>query len=135
MFFHDWLFGQMESVNVAGVLHESISCTRSQVSVDYFIIPYTFTFNRLSHLYQESHAHCVVIRNDGRIWKVEVVDFLGGAGGGGQGLGIIIELLTCAFVFCFITFSVPLRRWLEHNGCCVCFYVFFFIFFVSGPFH
>ena len=54
---------------------------------------------------------------------------------GGQGLGIILELLTCAFVFCSITFSVPLRRWLEHNGCCVCFYVFFFIFFVSGPFN
>ena len=31
---------------------------------------------------------------------------------------------SCAFVFCCLTFSVPLFRWLEHDGCCVCFFVF-----------
>ena len=48
-------------------------------------------------------------------------------------VGIILEVLffSCAFVFCYDTFSVPLFRWLEHDGCCVCFS---FIFFVSGPF-
>ena len=28
------------------------------------------------------------------------------------------------FVFCCLTFSVPLFSWLEHDGCCVCFFVF-----------
>ena len=31
--------------------------------------------------------------------------------------------------------SVPLFMLLEHDGCCVCFFVFCFIFFVSGPFN
>ena len=29
-----------------------------------FIIPYTFTFMRLPHLYQEFFANCIVIIND-----------------------------------------------------------------------
>ena len=54
---------------------------------------------------------------------------------GGQGWVLSYSFccfFSCAFVFCF-TFSVPLFRWLEHDGCCV-FFCFFFIFFVSGPF-
>ena len=62
-------FEWMELINVAGVLQEAGDAdsrppTRSQVLVDYLIIPYTSTFVRLSHLYQESHAHCIVITND-----------------------------------------------------------------------
>ena len=54
---------------MAGVLQEagdgdSRAPTKSQVLVDYFIIPYTSTFVRLSRLYQESHAHFIVITND-----------------------------------------------------------------------
>ena len=55
---------------MAGVLQEagdadSRARTRSQVSVEYFIIPYTSTFIRLSHLYLEFCVHCIVIMNDG----------------------------------------------------------------------
>ena len=64
--FSGYLFGRMESINVAGVLQEawdadSRAHTRSQVYVEYFIIPYTSTFIRLSHLYQEFCVHCIVI--------------------------------------------------------------------------
>ena len=39
---------------------------------------------------------------------------------------IISSLLffSCAFLFCCLTFSVPLFRWLEDDGSCVCFFVF-----------
>ena len=48
----------------------SLPCTRSQVKVDYFINLYTSMFIRLSHLYQECHAHFIVIRNDGQMGEV-----------------------------------------------------------------
>ena len=59
LFFHGWLFGQMESINMACVLQNardanSKACTRSQVQVDYFTIPYTSTFIRLSYLYHKA---------------------------------------------------------------------------------
>ena len=37
----------------------------------------------------------------------------------GEGGGIFL-----VFVFCCLTFSVPLFRWLERDGWCVCFFVF-----------
>ena len=54
---------------MAGVLQEagdaeSRARTRSQVYVEYFTIPYTSTFIRLSHLYQEFYVHCIIIMND-----------------------------------------------------------------------
>ena len=60
----------MESINVAAVLQEagdadSRAHTWSQVQVEYIIIPYTSTFIRLPHLYQEFYVHCIVITNDG----------------------------------------------------------------------
>ena len=60
----------MKSINVAGVLQEggdaeSRACTRSQAWVEYFIIPYTSTFIRLSHLYQEFCVYYILIMNDG----------------------------------------------------------------------
>ena len=63
-------FGQIELLNVAWVLQEpedvgSKDCTRSQVKVDYLMIPYTYIFIRLSHLYQECHVRFIVIRNNG----------------------------------------------------------------------
>ena len=44
----------------------------------------------------------------------------------GQGVSFILELLffSFAFIFCCLTFSVTLFRWLEHDGCCVIFFVF-----------
>ena len=67
--------GQIELLNVAWVFQEagdagSSPCTRSQVKVDYFINLYTSIFIRLSHLYQECHAHFIVIRNDGQMGEV-----------------------------------------------------------------
>ena len=96
----------------------------------YFIIPYTFTFIILSHLYHKCHSHCVITTNDGR-WA-----------GWGWGCLIYIRLWVgdngwllsysfflvgggcCAFVFCCLTFSVPLFRWLGRDSCCVSFIVF-----------
>ena len=54
---------------MAGVLQEagdadSRAHTRSKVSVEYFIIPYTSTFIRLAHLYLEFCVCCIVIMND-----------------------------------------------------------------------
>ena len=73
----------MESINVACVLQEvgnaeSRACTRSQVYVEYFIIPYTSTLIRLSQLYQEFYDHYIII-ND---WKYD--RWTGGWGGGGM---------------------------------------------------
>ena len=48
---------------------------------------------------------------------------VGGGTGGGYHLTVVV-FFSCAFVFCCLTFSVPLFRWLEHDGCCVCFFVF-----------
>ena len=36
----------------------------------------------------------------------------------------VVVAFSYAFVFCCLTFSVPLFRWLEHDGFCVCFFVF-----------
>ena len=60
--------------------------TRSQVQVHYFIIPYTSTFIRLSYLYQEYHAHCIIITNDGVMdgidggWLIYIRVWVGGQG-------------------------------------------------------
>ena len=37
---------------------------------------------------------------------------------------VVVVAFSYAFVFCCLTFSVPLFRWLEHDGFCVCFFVF-----------
>ena len=80
-------------INVAGVLQEagdadSRARIRSQVKVEYFIIPYTSTLIRLSHLYQEFCAHCIIIMNDGGWvgggWLVHIRVWVGG-----QAMGII----------------------------------------------
>ena len=52
---------------------DSTARTRSQVQVQYFIIPYTSIFIRLHYFYQEFFVHCIVIMNNG------------GGGGWGQG--------------------------------------------------
>ena len=61
----------------------------------------------------------------GRWYKWGVVDFYQSVDGG-QGVGIILQFLflSCVFAFYSLTFLVSLFRWLEHDGCCVCFFVF-----------
>ena len=105
------------------------------MSVDYFISPYTSTFIRLSHLYQEYNDCCSVITNDEREW--------GSWGGGWFILGYELGyrgwvsaysfccFFSCAFVICSLTFLVPLFRWIEHDDYNFC----SFVFFVSGPFN
>ena len=71
---------------MAGVLQEagdaeSRARTRSQVYVEYFTIPYTSTFIRLSHLYQEFYVHFIIIINE-RGDRREVVHLDQGVGGG-----------------------------------------------------
>ena len=75
----------MESMAAAGVLQEaddadSRARTRSQAFVEYFIILYTSTSIRFSHLCQGYHDHCVVTANDGGMRRL-------GGGGGGCGVG------------------------------------------------
>ena len=82
---------------------------------------YTSTFTRLPHLYQEFYVHCIVITNGwGDGW------FITGCGaGGGYYLVVFVFVFffTCVFVLCFLMSSVPL-----HDSCCVCFFVFLFLF-------
>ena len=71
----------MESMDVAGVLQEpgdsdSRACTRSQVYVEYNIIPYTSTSIKFPHFFQRYHGHCIVTSSDG-------------GGGGMGGLGVV----------------------------------------------
>ena len=66
---------------MAGVLQgaedaDSRAHTRSQVCVEYNIIPYTSTSITLSHLCQRYHRHCIVTLSDGEMGR------LGGVGGG-----------------------------------------------------
>ena len=80
-------FGQIESMNVPGVLHEtgdadSRAHTRSQLQVEYFIIPYTSISIRLPHLCQGYHDHCVVTANDGGMGRLKGGSFMLGFGCG-----------------------------------------------------
>ena len=52
----------------------------------------------------------------------------------GVHLKVFVVVVFYIFVFCCLTFSVPLFRWVEHDGCCACFFVFFLLFVVCGPF-
>ena len=62
--------------------------------------------------------------------------FILGCGWGdrGQLSSYSLFFFSCAFAFFCLTFSVPLSTWLEHDGSCVCFFV-FSLFFVSGSFN
>ena len=43
---------------------------------------------------------------------------------GGTGSGYHLTVFFGAFVFCSLMFPVPVFRWLEEDGYCVCFFVF-----------
>ena len=80
----------MESVNVAAEDADSMASNRSQVQVDYFIIPYISIFIRFSDLYEQLYVHFIVIINDGgdgigRSWLIYNVVWVGE-----QGLGITL---------------------------------------------
>ena len=84
---------------MAGVLQEagdadSRARIRSQVYVEYFIIPYTSTCIRLSHLYEQFCLHCLLIMNDGGWDRWRVVD-------SHQGVDAWTGGRYCLIVFCF----------------------------------
>ena len=114
-------------------------CFQVWVPVDYFIIPYTFIFIRLSHLYQKYHAHCIVIRNDRRTgewnrWEDGWLQL--GCRWRETGVGYhLITFFPCAFVLFSLTFSVALFGCLEYDGCCLCFFCFYFFSTVSSSFN
>ena len=66
---------------MAGVLQgaedaDSRAHTRSQVCVEYNIIPYTSTSITLSHLCQGYHGHYIVTSSDGGIRKLRGGSFM-----------------------------------------------------------
>ena len=70
----------MDSINVAGVLQEagdadSRACTRSQVEVEYFIIPYTSRFIRIAEFCQGNSLLTAAKKSEG--WsKIESKAYL-----------------------------------------------------------
>ena len=136
--------GQIELLSVAWILQEtgdagSMACTRSQVKVDYFIIPYTPRFIRLYYLICTRNVIPIILQLQmTRRWDRSGDGWLKlGFRWRWQGLGIILSIVfPCAFLIFSLTFSVPWHRWLEHDGCCLCFFAFnFFFFFTSSPFN
>ena len=76
------------------------------LSLDNDIIPYTSTFIRLSHLYQEFCVYCIVIMNDAPIIHNNntmdtefLADLYQGVGGGTGDEYYLIVFFICAFVF------------------------------------
>ena len=133
LLFPGWLFWRMESMNVAGTLQEagdadSRDHTRSQVKwdvssffifihlLDYlFCIRNAMSFALLLQIMEgwwgDRWGSLVYIRG---IWVgdtrwVPSYSFCSFVGG---------------FVFCSLMSLSPLFKWLEHDGCCACFFVF-----------
>ena len=97
-----WLFGQMESMDVAGVLQEAggaDSHTRSQVWVEYNILPHTSTSIIFPAMCQEYYDHCIVTSSNERWeslgWFIYARVSVGGIGG-----GIIFVLFFVLFLCC-----------------------------------
>ena len=84
------IFGDMESMNVAGVLQEAgdadwRACTRSQVTVEYNDIPYTYTSITVPHFCQGYQDYCIVSSTDGGMEILEGGSFILGFGWGDRG--------------------------------------------------
>ena len=136
LFFPGSLFGRMESINVADILQEagdanSRARIRSQVRIEYNIIPYTSTPITLPHLCQGYHDHCIVTSSDGGDGKVGGWFIYVRVWVGGQGVGIIFCTIFCSvFVLLLIVLS-----WLVHDSLLHLFHSSVFAFFVSGLFN
>ena len=103
-------------MDVAGVLQEagdadSRAHTRSQVSVEYNIIPYTSTSITLPHLCQGYHSHCVVTSSDGGMGKLGASSFILGFGWGDRGGYHIFSIFCSVFVLLLTVLS-----WLVHDS-------------------
>ena len=73
------------------------------------------------------YAHCIAIINDAGWDRWEMIDLCQGVGGetGGGYYLIAVVFLTWAVVFCSLMSSVSFFKWLEHDSCCVCFFVYY----------
>ena len=85
-----WLFGCLESMDVAGVSQEAADAdsrahTRSQVQVEYNIIPYFSMPITLLHLCQGYHGQCFVTSSDGGMGRLWGGSFILGFGRGDLG--------------------------------------------------
>ena len=134
LFLRRWLFWQMESMDVAGVLQkagdaDSRASSRSQVWVEYNIIIYTSTSIILPHLCQGYHGQCIVTSSDRGMGQSGAGSFILGFGWGTKGGYHIFSF----FVFIFVLLLIVLS-WLVHDRLCL-FHCSFLAFFVSGPFN
>ena len=93
-----------------------------QVRLEYFIITYTYTFIGFSHLYQGCHVHWVAIANDRGMGGLRLIYIRVWVVGAVSGYDFIIFAFVVA-----VTSSFPSLRWLQHDGCCTCFVLFFLI--------
>ena len=92
---------------MAGVFQEagdvdSRARIRSQVWVEYNIIPYTSTSITFPHLCQGYYGHCIVASSNEEMGRLEGGSFVRicGEGGRGQGLGIMFFLCFVLFLCC-----------------------------------
>ena len=115
----------MESIDVPGVLQEAGMLTQ-RPTADLKCKLNVSSFLTLAHL-----LDCLICTRDymSIVLLLEMMgNRIGGWGGGGWREGAIIlqflVLFSFGFVFCCVI-SCPFFRWLEHDSCCVCFFVFF----------
>ena len=114
---------------VGGVVWGGV--TRSQVKVEYFIIPYTSTSTRLPDLCQGYHDDFVVTANDGGMKMLGGGSFMLGLWLGEKGW---VSYFFYFFLFFFLLLLNVLSR-VVHDSCCVRIFVLCFPFFVPGPFN
>ena len=85
-------------------------CQR-KLNISSFFIPHTFTYIRLSHLYQKGHAHCIAIKYDAVIWgRWDMVDLYWGVGRRTGVSSYSFKFFSCAFVFFFLTHILSLTK-------------------------
>ena len=114
-----WLKGLDQIQSVSWIFHHSLHFTFIRLS-HLCQVPGS-TFIRLSHL---CPLYCYYKRCRWDRW--EMIDLCQGVGGEtGSGYYLIaIVFLTWAVVFCSLMSSVSFFKWLEHDSCCVCFFVY-----------
>ena len=134
LFLLRWLFGQMDSMDVAGVLQEagdtdSRAHTRSEVWVEYNIIPWTSTSIPLPYFCQGYNVTVFLLQVMGGMGRLGVVYLCYGLGGGTGGGYHSFSIFCSVLMLLLIVLS-----WLVHDSLCL-FPCSFFAFFVSGPFN
>ena len=105
--------------------------TRSQVWVEYNIIPYTSTPITLPYLCQGYHGHCIITSSDGGDGKVGAGSFMLRFGEDSEDREWVSYFLN----FCSVFVLLLILSWLVHDSLLCLFHCSFFAFFDSGPFN